>query len=138
VVCAEDFPRFPPSTPDESHYLLGDSMRRSTDIQCGIWPRGEVPDDFNQPIVSDKPVLLLSGEFDPVTPPEYAEQVLAHLSNGKHLVAPGQGHSVSGKGCLGQLVSDFIVAADHSGLDTACIAQLQASPWFISLIGPQP
>jgi len=138
VVCAEDFPRFPPSTPEDSHYLLGDSMRRSTDIQCGIWPRGAVPDDFNQPIVSDKPVLLLSGELDPVTPPEYAEKVLAHLSNGKHLVAPGQGHSVSGKGCLGQLVSDFIVAADHSGLDTSCVAQLQASPWFISLTGPQP
>jgi pimeloyl-ACP methyl ester carboxylesterase len=140
VVCAEDFPRFP--NPDEmaesTNHLLSDSMMRSSQIQCGIWPRGSVPADFNEPIVSDKPILLLSGEFDPVTPPEYAEQVLQHLSNGKHLVAPGQGHSVSGKGCLGRLVSEFIVAADHSQLDTACIAQLQASPWFMTLTGPQP
>jgi len=138
VVCAEDFPRFPANSGADPSYLLGDSMRRSSDIQCALWPRGAVPADFNQPIDSDKPVLLLSGELDPVTPPEYAEQVLQHLSNGKHLVAPGQGHSVTGKGCLGKLVSEFIVAADFSELDTSCIAQLQASPWFMSLTGPKP
>jgi hypothetical protein len=97
-----------------------------------------VPADFSQPVVSDKPALLLSGEYDPVTPPEYAEEVLQHLSNGKHLVAPGQGHSVTGKGCLGRLVTEFIEKADHSQLDTSCIAQLQASPWFMSLTGPKP
>lgn len=138
VVCAEDFPRFPANSGADPSYLLGDSMRRSSNIQCDLWPRGAVPADFNQPIVSDKPVLLLSGELDPVTPPEYAEQVLQHLSNGMHLVAPGQGHSVTGKGCLGKLVSEFIVAADFSELDTSCIAQLQASPWFMSLTGPKP
>lgn len=138
VVCAEDFPRFPPAAAADSELLLGDSMRRSTEIQCNIWPRGEVPADFNQPIESDKPVLLLSGEFDPVTPPEYAEMVLQHLSNGRHLVAPGQGHSVSGRGCLGDLVTEFVIAADHSGLDAACLSQLQASPWFMSLTGPKP
>jgi pimeloyl-ACP methyl ester carboxylesterase len=138
VVCAEDFPRFPPAMAEDTSYLLGNSMYRSTEIQCGIWPRGEAPADFNQAIESDKPVLLLSGQYDPVTPPEYAEMVLKHLGNGKHLVAPGQGHSVTGKGCLGQLVTDFIAAADHSGLDTACIAQLQASPWFMTLTGPTP
>ena len=82
--------------------LLGNSMLQASRIQCELWPRGDVPADFNQPVVSDKPVLLLSGEFDPVTPPEYADRVMAHLSNGLHIVAPGQGHSVSGKGCLGQ------------------------------------
>jgi pimeloyl-ACP methyl ester carboxylesterase len=138
VVCAEDFPRFPAGNQADQSYLLGDSMRRSTDIQCELWPRGTVPADFNQPIKSDKPVLLLSGELDPVTPPEYAEQVLQHLSNGKHLVAPGQGHSVAGKGCLGRLVSEFIVAADFSELDSSCISQLQASPWFMTLTGPKP
>lgn len=138
VVCSEDFPNFPANEEADTAYLLGDSMRRSTDIQCEIWPRGEVPTDFNQPIESDKPVLLLSGELDPVTPPEYAEQVLQHLSHAKHLVAPGQGHSVAGKGCLGRLVSEFIAAADFSQLDTSCISQLQASPWFMTLTGPTP
>jgi pimeloyl-ACP methyl ester carboxylesterase len=138
VICAEDLPRFPEEVPGAQDHLLGDTMMKASRIQCGIWPRGEVPADFNEPVVSDKPVLLLSGEFDPVTPPEYADRVLQHLSKGKHLVAPGQGHSVTGKGCLGRLVTEFIVAADHSQLDTACISQLQASPWFMTLTGPQP
>jgi pimeloyl-ACP methyl ester carboxylesterase len=138
VVCAEDFPRFPDDIDSGDSYLMGNSMLRSSQIQCDIWPRGEVPGDFNQPIESDIPVLLLSGEYDPVTPPEYADQVLSHLGNATHLVAPGQGHSVSGKGCLGQLITEFIVAADSSELDTSCISQLQASPWFMSLTGPKP
>ena len=138
VVCAEDFPRFPEEPRAGTSYLLGNSMLRASQIQCDLWPRGQVPDDFNEPIQSDKPVLLLSGEFDPVTPPEYAVEVMSHLTNAEHFVAPGQGHSVTGKGCLGRLVSEFIMAADHAGLDTECISQLQPSPWFMSLTGPTP
>jgi pimeloyl-ACP methyl ester carboxylesterase len=138
VTCAEDFPRFNHNPGDNDSYLLGSTLLRASEIRCDVWPRGPVPADFSQPVVSDKPALLLSGEYDPVTPPEYAEEVLQHLSNGKHLVAPGQGHSVTGKGCLGRLVTEFIEKADHSQLDTSCIAQLQASPWFMSLTGPKP
>jgi len=35
-------------------------------------------------------------------------------------------------------VTEFVLAADHSGLDPACLSQLQASPWFMSLTGPKP
>jgi pimeloyl-ACP methyl ester carboxylesterase len=138
VVCAEDFPRFSQDEDFNHAYLMGDSMMRASRIQCGLWPRGSAPADFNQPVESDKPALLLSGEFDPVTPPEYADEVLSHLSDGMHLVAPGQGHSVSGKGCLGRLVSEFIIAASSNELDTSCIQQMRASPWFMSLTGPKP
>ncbi|MEJ8568149.1 alpha/beta hydrolase [Elongatibacter sediminis] len=140
VVCAEDFPWFP--SPDEgrdgTEYLLGDSMMRASRIQCSIWPTGEVPDGFHDPVESDVPALLLSGEYDPVTPPEYGDSVQAHLSNSLHLVARGQGHSVTGKGCLGDLVSEFIASASPAELDTSCIERLQPSPWFMSLTGPEP
>jgi hypothetical protein len=39
---------------------------------------------------------------------------------------------------VGQVVTDFIVAASLDGLDAQCLAQLQASPWFMSLTGPNP
>ena len=140
VVCSEDFPRLPdpgaPTAPDE--FLLGDSMLRAARIQCGAWPRGEVPAGFHDPVESDVPALLLSGEFDPVTPPEYADAVKAHLPNSLHLVARGQGHSVTGTGCLGRLVAEFIEAGSVSGLDAACADRIQAAPWFMSLTGPQP
>jgi pimeloyl-ACP methyl ester carboxylesterase len=140
VVCTEDFPLFP--EPGEAGgrgaYLLGDSMLRASQIQCSIWPRGQVPPGFHDAVTSAVPALLLSGEYDPVTPPEYGDAVQAHLSNSLHLVARGQGHSVTGKGCLGRIVSDFIAAASVANLDSECIESLQPSPWFMSLTGPEP
>jgi len=142
VVCSEDFPLFPKpgaaETSEGSVSLMGDALLKASRIQCEIWPHGEVPKDFHDPVVSDTPALLLSGELDPVTPPEYAERVKAHFSNSLHLVAPGQGHSVSGRGCIGDLISDFVIAGNFQGLDTRCLKQLQQSPWFMSLTGPNP
>jgi len=137
VMCAEDFPFFPLDD-SKAGLLMGNTMIEASRIQCGVWPRGDVPPGFHDPVVSDKPVLLLSGELDPVTPPEYAEQVAEHLSNSMHLVAPGQGHSVSVRGCIGDLVAEFVDQAGFEGIDTSCIEQLQATPYFTSLTGPNP
>jgi pimeloyl-ACP methyl ester carboxylesterase len=137
VVCSEDFPFFPDAS-DNSQYLMGDLMLQASRIQCGIWPADPAPAGFHEPVRSDIPVLLLSGELDPVTPPRYAEQLLPLFPNATHLVAPGQGHSVTGRGCLGKLVSEFIIAGSMEELDTACIEQMQLTPYFISLTGPKP
>ncbi len=42
---------------------------------CAVWPHGTRPADFHAPLKSDKPVFVLAGELDPVTPPRYGEQV---------------------------------------------------------------
>lgn len=117
---------------------MGSTMEKAVQIQCGIWPQGPVPENFNEPVGGDVPVLLLSGELDPVTPPEYADRVAAHFDRATHLVAPGQAHIVATRGCIGDLVSEFIASADASGLDTECLSQLQASPFFLTLTGPAP
>jgi hypothetical protein len=137
VVCAEDVPFFPKESTGH-HYLLGDMMTKSSRIQCDIWPRGAVPEDFHEPVSGDVPVLLLSGELDPVTPPEYADSVAQHFPNSLHLVAPGQGHIVTSRGCMGNLVSEFIVAGGSGELDTECLSQMESTPFFISLTGPTP
>ena len=136
VVCAEDVPFFPQT--DQSAYLMGNSMMRASRIQCDIWPRGPLPDGFNDPVGGDLPVLLLSGELDPVTPPEYGESVAQHFPNGRHLVAPGQAHIVTTRGCMGKLVSEFIINANTEDLETDCMQQMQPTPFFISLTGPTP
>lgn len=136
VMCAEDYPWFPQREPND--YLMGELMTRAVEIQCGIWPRGSVPEGFHDPVSAEVPVLLLSGELDPVTPPEYGDAVAAHFPRAMHLVAPGQGHIVSTRGCMGELVSQFIIAADFTALDTACMSEMQATPYFISLTGPKP
>jgi pimeloyl-ACP methyl ester carboxylesterase len=137
VVCAEDVPFFDPQD-ENSDLLLGNAMTRASRIQCEIWPRGPMPENFHDPVSSDVPVLLLSGELDPVTPPEYAESVAQHFPNSRHLVAPGQAHIVTTRGCMGKLVTEFIINAGFEILETDCIAQMQPSPFFISLTGPTP
>jgi pimeloyl-ACP methyl ester carboxylesterase len=137
VMCAEDAPFFP-ADPPENDFLMGNIMEKAVNIQCEIWPRGPVPDYFNEPVTGDVPLLLLSGELDPVTPPEYADQVAIHFANSTHLVAPGQGHIATTRGCMGRIVSDFIIAANSSDLDTDCMSQMQATPFFMSLTGPTP
>ena len=59
---------------------------------CRFWPRGPVPATFRQPVRSSVPTLLLAGEFDPVTPPEWAELAWRHLAHGRLLISPGLGH----------------------------------------------
>lgn len=137
VTCAEDYPWFPDDDRNAG-LLMGNTMIEVTRVQCDVWPKGEVPDDFHDPIVSDTPVLLLSGELDPVTPPEYAEQVAEHLSNSLHVVAPGQGHSVTPHGCLGDMVATFIETTGFDELDTGCVDSMASSPYFMSLTGPRP
>ena len=137
VTCAEDYPHFH-ENPAANNTLMGDMIEKSVGIQCRIWPKGPVPENFHEPVSGDVPVLLLSGELDPVTPPEYADQVAVHFPNSRHLVAPGQGHIAATRGCMGKIVSEFIIEGSADDLETDCISNLQATPYFISLTGPTP
>ena len=137
VMCAEDYPLYP-ENPSPNSYLMGDMLEKAVGIQCGIWPRGPVPENFHEPVTADVPVLLLSGELDPVTPPEYADRVAVHFPNSRHLVAPGQGHIATTRGCMGKIVSEFIIEGSAGDLETDCMSDLKATPYFISLTGPTP
>ena len=137
VTCAEDAGRLRVD-PADARTLLGTGFVEVLLAQCEVWPRGRRPADFDQPVRSDRPVLLLSGELDPVTPPRYGEAVVRHLPNGRHLVLRGQGHSVMATGCAPRLVARFIDTADARGLDAGCIDRLAAPPPFLGAYGWGP
>ena len=137
VICSEDADLLPASG-DDAKTLLGSEFVDTLRAQCAIWPHGARADDFHAAFASDKPVLLLAGEFDPVTPPRYAEQVARALPHGRVLVAKGQGHSVMGRGCLPKLVARFVDTLDAAALDAGCIADFSAQPAFIDFNGAAP
>jgi pimeloyl-ACP methyl ester carboxylesterase len=137
VICAEDADLLHAS-PDDAKLILGDTFVRGVKAQCEVWPRGARPADFHEPLKSDKPVLILSGEFDPVTPPRYAEAIVRNLPNGRVLVAKGQGHSVLGRGCFPRLVATFVDTLDAKNLDAGCVAEFGATPAFIDYNGAAP
>ena len=137
VICSEDADRIEPRAGDADTVIGGD-LAEAMRAQCAIWPRGTRPDDFNTPFAGDMPVLVLSGEFDPVTPPRYAEQIVKNLAHGRLLVAKGQGHSVMARGCLPKLVARFVDTLDPASLDAGCIADFAATPAFIDYNGAAP
>ena len=137
VICAEDADRLV-DRPQDAQLILGDTLVRAFRAQCEVWPHGTRSADFHAPITSDKPVLILGGEFDPVTPPRYAQQILKGLPNGRVLVAKGQGHGVMGRGCFPRLVERFVETLDAKHLDAGCIADFGPTPAFIDFNGAGP
>jgi pimeloyl-ACP methyl ester carboxylesterase len=137
VGCSEDADLLEPDPQDQAT-LLGSYFIEFVKAQCEVWPRGAVPEDFHEPLASEHPVLLLSGEFDPVTPPRYAEQVLGGFPRGRHLVLRGAGHNVIGVGCAPKLLAQFIERADAGGLDAGCLEQLIYTPPFVGAYGWGP
>lgn len=137
VGCSEDWPRWPRNI-DQSDTLLGNQMNDFYARLCAWWPAGERDSDFHTPFDSEVPILILSGELDPVTPPEYGEEASAQFSNSLHLVAAGQGHIVLRHGCFDGIAEQFIAAASVEDLDTACMDRLGPEPFFLNLLGPAP
>lgn len=76
---------------------------------CRYWQSGEAPEAFRRPVESDVPTLLLAGEFDPVTPAEWAELAAATLHRAHTFVFPAVGHGVlDSHVCAADLVRAFL------------------------------
>jgi pimeloyl-ACP methyl ester carboxylesterase len=130
VTCSEDLPFIDAATAarETRGTLLGDYRIAEQKRVCADWPRAAVPPDVHTPVRSTVPVLLVSGERDPVTPPEFGTRVAASLSNGLHLVLPHGGHGGVGVSpCVTGLARDFLDRASVEGLDTTCVGQLPAT-----------
>jgi pimeloyl-ACP methyl ester carboxylesterase len=137
VICSEDADLLVPR-PQDAGTILGTHMVDALSAVCSVWPKGTRPADFHQPLKTDKPVLLLAGQYDPVTPPRYADEVAKGLPNARVLVFKGQAHAVMGVGCAPQLVQHFIEELDPKTLDASCLDRLQPTPIFIDFNGATP
>ena len=87
---------------------------------------------------SSAPVLLLSGEADPVTPPELAEEARRTLPGSLHLVVKGHGHNVSLRGCIPSLIAELERTSSVAGLDTRCVQDIAPAPIFLDFLGHEP
>jgi pimeloyl-ACP methyl ester carboxylesterase len=140
VMCAEDAPFVTDSATGglETTYL-GTGIMEGIKLFCGRWPVGPVVSVFKTPVVSVTPVLLLSGEYDPINPPSYAERVQAEgLRNSVHLIGSGQGHGLVGVGCVPRLLRSFLERPAPAELDASCMMREPPTPFFLSLLGPAP
>ena len=137
VMCSEDADLLQASPQDEAT-LLGVEPVRAALLACSVWPRGLRPADFHQPFHTRVPVLVLAGEYDPVTPPRYGAEIVKALPRARLLIAPGQGHAVLGAGCMPRLVGEFVHDLDPERLDEQCLRNLGESAIFLDANGPAP
>jgi len=141
VLCTEDVP-FYKHTNAAQKSIAGTYVGATPVTQlietCKHWPRGVLPADFKQPVKSSKPVLLLSGADDPITPPSNAAHAARTLSNSLSIVVPGQGHGNAFRGCVPKIMAQFVKQASVKHLDSACVKNIKPFPFFISFTGTAP
>jgi pimeloyl-ACP methyl ester carboxylesterase len=91
---------------------------------CRYWASGEAPAAFREPVESGLPTLLLAGEFDPVTPPEWGELAAETLSGSQLFIFPAIGHGVLDSHlCAAELVRAFLVEPE-APTPPNCLARL--------------
>lgn len=139
VACTEDAPLISAEEATESseQTVFEDRTVLLSNV-CSEWQKGQVSDAFRSPITSDVPVLILSGEVDPITPPYHAEKVAESLTNELHLIFDDMGHGNLSSFCSVNIFNDFIESASIDGLDVSCVDAVQPPPFFVNFSGPRP
>jgi pimeloyl-ACP methyl ester carboxylesterase len=84
-------------------------------------------------VESDVPTLLMTGSFDPVTPPAFAEMAAATLTNSSLVVAPKGSHGISPTECGMSIVTSFLDDPDGPA-DGSCLE----SETFSFVADPSP
>ena len=113
VICAEDADFDPNELPLEGlNPLFAEGAREDLQIYrdiCDFWQVTELPALVDEPVQSDVPTLLLSGQFDPITPPSFASRAAQSLPNAFNLIDPYGSHGVALMDvCVDQIVLEFL------------------------------
>lgn len=98
---------------------------------CELWNVPELGPSLDEPTISDIPTLLLSGRFDPITPPAFAEAAAANLSTSYNYTFPTTAHSALGNGCADKIVTAFL-AAPTTEPDSSCLDDEPSGPPFVT------
>lgn len=139
ISCNEDRPAYPQpnATEEMKQTLLGDVQLRQHQAICPLFSTSHPHDkSYFEPIKSERPFLLLSGDADPVTPPEWAEKVAPNFPNSLSLTVPFTGHGTTQSRCVSGIVEDFLSSPTPLSVDTACIQDTPRPYFFTSLNGP--
>ena len=134
VVCAEfgDTPESALQFPGVIKRLVeaGQNDARQILALCRDWNIRLLDKALLAPVKSDIPTLLLSGRFDPITPPEGADGVAAHLSRAWKFTFPrgahGQAFVVP---CANFMIANFLERPAQAP-DGACASE--AAPAFVT------
>jgi len=94
---------------------------------CKSWEHDQPPASENLPVRSSIPALILAGEYDPITPPEWGELTAATLENAHFYLFRGLTHGVfynnkESGGCVSRLITAFL-RNPSAALEDGCVAE---------------
>jgi hypothetical protein len=98
---------------------------------CRAWGVSPAPPIENEPVASEVPVLVLSGEFDPDTSPSWGRGVLAHLPHGRFVSMPGRSHGAGFNRC-GVRVEVAFLKDPQAPLDLDCVLAMPGADFAAS------
>lgn len=133
VTCAQDVPFInPEEVPARTAgSFLADERVSQHIAVCAFWPRARIDLAEREPVRSDLPVLLINGDFDPVTPPEFGHRTARFLTNSLLLVDPYASHEDSTEMCTDAIANEFVRRGTVQGLDTSCLGRLKPVPFLL-------
>ena len=76
---------------------------------CDAWQPGSGSAEIFQPVKSNVPALILSGEYDPVCPPLFGELTAKTLSNSTFIIVPSASHAaINIDDCIRNIAATFL------------------------------
>ena len=107
---------------------------------CKNWGANGPTYGENDPTVSDIPSLIISGSYDPTTPPMYAKQIAEQLSHSYYFEFPYDGHTPTASdstGCAMDVVRKFL---DDPSVepDRSCMNELKPIDFVVPYSGDPP
>jgi pimeloyl-ACP methyl ester carboxylesterase len=138
VTCAEDLPWIKPGDGERmaANTFLGDYRLRQQREACALWLRADLERGYSSPVRVDVPVLILTGEWDPVTPPSNGDRVAKHLPNSLHVVVPHGAHGLGGLeggDCVLDLMTEFVARGTTRGIDVSCLKSIRRKGFVLKL-----
>jgi len=102
-------------------------------VSCNIWGIAPAEEIETQPVVSDIPALVLSGEYDPITPPSWGQAAAAYLANSQFFIFPGMGHGlidIPGRPCPTNILRQFLLNPD-APVDASCVERMGPPDFYV-------
>lgn len=97
---------------------------------CDAWGAGRADPVENEPVASSIPTLLLTGEYDPITPPEWTTLAAQTLPNSTVYQFPGWGHWIMRSGACGLNIGLDFMDNPTIAPNASCIAAM-GPPAFV-------
>jgi pimeloyl-ACP methyl ester carboxylesterase len=135
VTCAEGTRSISPASSAGLNGVFGNYRLAQQKRACSLWPAKELPKSYQKPVTSSVPVLLISGNMDPITPPSWAADAAAHLFHSQQVVVPHHAHFPAGLShmeCFDKIILDFLAHPDMKDLDVNCVNEMVPPPFKLA------